>query len=381
MRGTPFSKEIMRYAVSKVLNDKVRRADVCNEVGCGSTSLNRWIHDYQRYGEAIFAEDGSYYVYMHTTPSKPRKKVYIGITRQNPYNRWHNGTSYKKNTNQYFWNAIQKYGWENIDHKILEYGLTEEEAKKREVELIKQYHAKDRKYGYNLTDGGDGCHGIEVNVATRKRISKAHKGRKHSDIHNKRVSIAKGYPVKQFSLEGDYIQTFYSTAEAARQLGMPSSHQSHISACCNGMRHHAAGYRWCWESDECPVLPLKGEPCNNRAVSQYHLDGRYIATFKSLKEAGEAVSNASKPGDNIQACCIGKTKYAYGFIWKYADDHQPRDIDGLKGHPQYGKVKEFLKNHNKAETAKEFDIPLPTLCRYLQIAERKGISDDECLQS
>ena len=57
---------------------------------------------------------GDYVVYKHTSPSG---KVYIGITGQDIHRRWrNNGEGYR---GQLFYNAIKKYGWENISHEIL----------------------------------------------------------------------------------------------------------------------------------------------------------------------------------------------------------------------------------------------------------------------
>ena len=60
-------------------------------------------------------------VYKHKAPNE---KIYIGITSQDPERRWQNGYGYA--TQQLFWRAIQKYGWENIQHEILEENLTKE---------------------------------------------------------------------------------------------------------------------------------------------------------------------------------------------------------------------------------------------------------------
>ena len=76
-------------------------------------------------------EECRYFVYKHTSPSN---KVYIGITQLNPEYRWNNGKGYIKN--QYFYRAIQKYGWDNFKHEILFSGLTKQEACNKEIELI-----------------------------------------------------------------------------------------------------------------------------------------------------------------------------------------------------------------------------------------------------
>ena len=91
-----------------------------------------------------------YTVYEHVFPNKKR---YIGITSQNPERRWQRGYGYKT---QYFINlAIEKYGWDNIQHNILETNLTEKEAKAKERYYISKYKTNDLKYGYNRTVGGD----------------------------------------------------------------------------------------------------------------------------------------------------------------------------------------------------------------------------------
>lgn len=94
-----------------------------------------------------------YVVYMHE--NKYNHKKYIGITCQIPKYRWgQNGERYIECP--YFWKAIQKYGWDSFDHKLLLSGLTPEEAARAEIDFIKQYRTTDPDYGYNLSDGGFG---------------------------------------------------------------------------------------------------------------------------------------------------------------------------------------------------------------------------------
>ena len=92
-----------------------------------------------------------YYVYLHN--NKINNKKYIGITKQKPENRWGlNGCNY--NSSPYFYSAIQKYGWNNFEHIILYNNLTKEEACKKEIELINKYKTQNKKYGYNIMEGG-----------------------------------------------------------------------------------------------------------------------------------------------------------------------------------------------------------------------------------
>lgn len=94
--------------------------------------------------------NGTYSVYVHHFPNG---KVYVGITSASPEHRWQpNGKGYQSQPK--IWNAIQKYGWENIEHEIFASRLTAEEASKTEILLIKLYNSVDKNNGYNVSDGG-----------------------------------------------------------------------------------------------------------------------------------------------------------------------------------------------------------------------------------
>lgn len=81
-------------------------------------------------------------------------KVYIGITSQKPERRWgHNGHGYKECP--HFWHAIKKYGWNNFKHEILFSHLSHDEACAMEIKLIKELHANNPVFGYNISKGGD----------------------------------------------------------------------------------------------------------------------------------------------------------------------------------------------------------------------------------
>lgn len=91
-------------------------------------------------------------VYCHI--NKINGKRYIGITKRSLKERCGaNGVDYKNSTR--FYNAIQKYGWDNFNHIILEENLTRKQASEREQYYINLYNTTDDRYGYNITSGGD----------------------------------------------------------------------------------------------------------------------------------------------------------------------------------------------------------------------------------
>ena len=110
-----------------------------------------------------------YTVYMHKFPNG---KVYIGITRQDVKRRWRNGKGYE---GQVVFDAILKYGWDNIEHIILETNLTREQAENAERFYIHKYNSLSHENGYNVEKGG---YVTEiVSIETKEKISKANKGK------------------------------------------------------------------------------------------------------------------------------------------------------------------------------------------------------------
>lgn len=110
-------------------------------------------------------------VYKHT--NKINNKCYIGITSQDPVQRWgNNGNKYTHHTK--FWPAIQKYGWNNFTHEVLYTGLTKEEACQKEQELIKFYDSYNN--GYNASLGGEsGSNGCNKEPQNRQKIKEGMK--------------------------------------------------------------------------------------------------------------------------------------------------------------------------------------------------------------
>ena len=139
-------------------------------------------------------EDKKYFVYVHIFPND---KKYFGITsKKRPNARWEGGTGYSKEHQPVMYNAIQKYGWENVEHIILYENLTYEEAQEKEMKFIELYKTNCRKYGdaygYNMTDGGDGTKGHIVSKEVSEKMRQHMLGRKGKLCPNSKIVVCDG---------------------------------------------------------------------------------------------------------------------------------------------------------------------------------------------
>lgn len=198
----------------------------------------------------------NYKVYEHLFPNGKR---YIGITCRSLKERFKNGYGYVHN--EYMTNAINKYGWCNVEHKLLFDNLTKEQAENIEIELIKKYDLTNRKNGYNIELGGKAAnriteetriklkekcsgknnarYGVEVSQETREKMRKAKLGKKQPESQKIKRRISLGKPIAQYTLDGKYIKTFYGGRQVKRELGIHNA-----SACARGLCKTSGGYIW-----------------------------------------------------------------------------------------------------------------------------------------
>lgn len=111
-------------------------------------------------------------LYVHIVPNN---KLYIGITSYTLAHRFGNeGSGYMKNVR--FYKAIQKYGWDNIQHILLLEHLDKATAEECEKYLILKYKTTNAEFGYNISAGGEcGHYGCKASDELRERLSDIHK--------------------------------------------------------------------------------------------------------------------------------------------------------------------------------------------------------------
>ena len=224
------------------------------------------------------------YVYEHIRLDK-NTPFYIGIGSDNMYKR----ANEKTRRNNLWKNIVNKT---NYKVNILYDSITFQEAKIKEIELIKKYGRIDLGNGIltNMTDGGDGTlnkiytdeYRNKLSIAAKKRDNtknylKMKEGRKNyvitedhrkkiinagkkRKLSDKQIQIIKNKMMENNPSKGRlgknsinykfdvlvykediFIYRFNGVHEAARNLNLSASK---ISAVLNGRRNHTGGYKF-----------------------------------------------------------------------------------------------------------------------------------------
>ena len=264
-------------------------------------------------------------VYLMVVPTNNGDYCYVGQAGYGVYKRMcsHCSDAFKRTDNSKKANAIKKY--KHIKAYILkvcsdDIGLDLEERK-----YILQYY-NDKNYARCLNTL------LSVGPDRNRQTIK---------------SVDDKYQIEQYSLSGEYMQTYDSIRDAARKTG---ARRNLISRVVNKQAATAGGYQWKRKSDDTQIGPTiphcarirkeerhmrhifkeyqkrqmgpietreekKRREQENRGikVEQYDLNGNLIAVHPSLHEA------AKQSGVNLRGvsfCCDGKYKQCNGFQFK-----------------------------------------------------------------
>lgn len=320
-------------------------------------------------------------MYVHTSPTN---KNYVGITSMDPQKRWgYKGSGYK---NQVFYNAIQKYGWDNFQHKIIAENLTAEEAKSLEISLIKELESHVSKNGYNVTLGGDGFLGVkrfgENNSfygkhhtdESKKKMREHHRdyngsnspfyGRHHteeskkklreahllkpgehgynygkhtnSDERKKQIGLEHSVPIYQFDMELNFISEYPNIKTASEKTGYT---RRVISICLRGQRKIDKDYIWVYKKDVPNIAEfqntykIKKNIVNKIPVYQFDKEFNFISEYEDITDA-EVTTEITK--SLIKRSCNGEQFTSGGYVWRYKED-----IDCLE---EFIKINKSKKN-------------------------------------
>ena len=280
--------------------------------------------------------ENNYCVYMHV--NKANGKKYIGITKNKPEERWQNGHGYKR---QAFYNAIQKYGWDNFEHLILFENISKDEACKKEIELISEYNSTDKRYGYNISHGGeDGHNELWENEEYYNKQAKERKERwenkEFREHHSEAMKIAMNrdsYKEKQSEgtknrWENGLFDKVHCKSVICLETGVVYKSiteasnitnicRGDIGKCCLKQMKTANGYHWQYYDEKLKNkenrINLINKIGNGRGIKVLCIETNML--YDSIKEASIdiGIDNSS-----IGKVIKGKQMTAGGFHWKIA---------------------------------------------------------------
>lgn len=175
--------------------------------------------------------------------------------------------------------ALKKYGRESFTRETLEVCYSHEELNKAEAKWVDLYSAVESPLFYNIANGG-------MNTAN-----------------------INGKEIHQYTLGGDYVATFNSSADAARATNL---NRQNILKAGNSETFTVGGFQWRFALRD--KFTATAGTCE-KPVFCYGLDGVFVRDFHKIKAAADWVGAFN--GSNITACCRGIRPLAHNYQWSY----------------------------------------------------------------
>ena len=237
------------------------------------------------------------------------------------------------------WDAIQKYGWDNVVHEVVMYGLLESEALAVETALIKQFKTYDHNYGYNIL--------IEPNELIKYTGNKIQK------------------PIICLNT----LEVFDSIQSASKKYNLLATS---ISKACRGVIEYCGkdtfGHGMCWSFyDRDKVYIQKFVPVLTSKIICLNT----MRIYNSIYNAIDSLGMTDKQG--LLDVCKGKAKY-FGFDENGIGLQWCIYIPGIeytKIEPKVVRKKVICLNtlevfESALEAAKKFGIPKYSILRHCE---------------
>ena len=287
-----------------------------------------------------------YNVYIHTSPSN---KVYIGITSMNPpEKRWKNGLGYYQN--KHFYNAIQKYGWDNFKHEIVFRNLTKKEAEDKEVELIASYDATNRENGYNKDNGGTSVGRLteEQKINLSKIGKERFKNRENNPMYGKNHSEESKQKMREARI-GTHL-----SEETKRKIGEASSKRVWSDESREKLKNSLMGHKVSEETkrkiSEAAKERLKNKE-NHPLYGKHHSE----ETKKKISEYNKKLfkdSTKHPSYGNTKEIIDLDTKIIYDSAYKVSDEFGI-SVESVRANCR-GDIRTCGKNHHRFKYLEDF---------------------------
>ena len=293
------------------------------------------------------------------------------------------------------YSAFRTYGLDNFDFSIVE-ECPKELLNEKEIYWIQYYNSYYN--GYNLTIGGN-----NVLESTKKVYQYDRYGNFIQEYPNVRSAVdalnitttaiysaicdkclGGGYqwsyekveqmpfyinnelPVIAYDLNGNKVNTYNNINEAVKLTG--DGYVAITTACESCQYNGNTKYQWRYAQDYHEVKKIENSFINNpAAITQYDLNGNFIANYNSVNEACITLKETLS-SSNLTTCLKKKQKSYGGYLWTYYGEPAPQPyIDNRIGHTtssnkriiqQYNKNNEYITEYESAhEAARQIGKP------------------------
>lgn len=276
----------------------------------------------------------NYSVYMHEV--KTTKEKYIGITCQKPIYRWgHNGHNYKCQPK--FYNAIQKYGWENFNHIILNEHLNIYEALNLEEKYIQQYDCINN--GFNISSRGEVGYTKQVRcITTNMLYNSVSEAAEAVGVHSSSLSHCLHGDwntcgqIDDIRLEWSFVIDAYNEDASIKyeerikkqeQLILQKEKEINLfikEYCDNNMTITNIAKKYGTSKQKVSAI-LKEQGIkilsNKKPVAMYDKNWNYIKEFESTTEALKYLNKTDSDTSRIKKACEEDWRIYKGYHWKY----------------------------------------------------------------
>ena len=206
--------------------------------------------------------------------------------------------------------------------------LSEDDAKKMEMRLIALFKTNVYRYGsdygYNCTDGGEGCSGRTMSEETRRQLSESRMGEKNpmygvslfgenNGMYGKHHSDKTKQKLREmFSGENGPMYGKHHTEETKKKLS--EIHKGRY----NGEYNPFYGKTHTDETKKKISIAAKNRTDNKKPVVQLDDFGNMIKEWDSITVAWQTLGICRM---SIPHCLAGKQKHAGGYCWMSAAEY------------------------------------------------------------
>ena len=285
-----------------------------------------------------------YNVYYHK--NLINNKYYIGITCQKPNHRWgKDGHNYSLQPK--FFNAIQKYGWDNFEHIIYAEKLSQEQALALEKQLIEKYDSIN--CGYNISPyGGVGykkavrCITLDIvfnSVAEAAEFANVHPSGISTCLHGRQLTAGEKNGIR---LEWTFVNELENQDKIIQQQIRQKKEEdifglrkiwieeftiNHLSIRDISKKYHSAKETVSnfLKSQGIQVLP--SHITQSKPVACFNDKWEKIQSFPSMSSALRHFGYTDSACSQLKKVCNDSSRIFCGYHWKYLDDYEIEEIN------------------------------------------------------